>query len=228
MKRLIYIVVALLASLVARAQAFLPTDPIGTVLQYEVTKNDTVSNRYYVLKALKKSPEGVWMEIEIKDKLKDKGVIMKLLYKPTSLSMDIGRLVMDAIQMDEEAASQIKASTDGELLSIPLQSSSNKLPLESAKMSMKVSRIITVGIQMAWKQKEIVGQETLILPAGRYETFVLRGRLRMTAGVGFLKKGTNIDFTFWIAPGVGVVKHERKIKDAKETFSLVKKTLPQS
>lgn len=226
MKRLIYIVAALLVTLVSSAQAFLPTDPIGTVLQYEVTKNDTVSNRYYLLKGLKKSPEGVWMEVEIKNRLNEKeGVIMKLLHKPTSLSMDIWRLVIDAMEK-EDSSKEITTSTSGELLSVPLQYSSKKLPLESAKMSMKVSRIITVGIEMAWKEKEIIGQETLILPAGKYETFVLRGRLRMTAGVGFVKKGVNMEYTFWIAPGIGVVKHERKMKDHKETFRLAKKILP--
>ncbi|MDD7438455.1 MAG: hypothetical protein PUK66_06465 [Bacteroidales bacterium] len=227
MQRLLYLFVALFVSALSSAQAFLPTDPIGTVLQYEVTKKDTVEHYYFVLKGIEKRSDSIWMEIEQKNKLKEKGVIMKLLYKPTSLSMDIGRFMIDAIEMGKDAASEISASVSGESLSIPLQYSSEKLPLETSKISMKVSRIVTVSIQMGWKEKKIVGWETLDLPSGKYETFLVRGRVHISAGVSILKKNININYIFWIAPRIGVVKYQREVSDEKNTYYLSQKTLPQ-
>ncbi|WP_018359260.1 hypothetical protein [Porphyromonas levii] len=231
MRKFIYAIMGLFISLASSAQAFLPTDPIGTTLQYEVTKRDTVTNSYYVLKGLKKSPQGLWMEVEIEGSLKDKKgerVVLKILHKPNALAMDIGRLITDAIEMDKEAAEKLQASAKGELLSIPLQNTNDKLPLEKSKIYIKVSRIITVSINMGWKEKAIVGRETLDLPIGKYETFVMKGRVHVDFGIGILRKGIDINYTFWIAPGVGVVKYERKAMDSKETCRLVKKILPQS
>lgn len=221
------LVLALFVSLASHAQAFLPTDPNGTTLKYEVNKGDTVIHQYYVLKGMERRPEGTWMEVEVKEKLKSKGFPIKILHKPTSLSMDVGGIVVDAIEMEEDDAEQIKVSSDGELLSIPLQYSEGKLPLEVSNITLKVSNLLSVGVLASWKEKEIVGRETLELPSGKYETFELQGRVRFLVRWAIFKKGFNLHYTFWIAPGVGVVQFERKMLGSRHVYRLVEKSYPK-
>lgn len=227
MKRYIYILIALFFSLTSNAQAFLTTDPNGTILQYEVNDGDTVVNRYYVLRGMERRPEGIWMEVEIKKSLKQKGVLMKLLHNQTSLSMDIGGLLVDIMDMDEDVTEELRDNSNGELLSIPLQHREGKLPLESFDVSLRISRFLKVGAKIGWKEKEIVGRETLELPLGKYDTFKLKGQVRAEAKFALLKKGVNLKYVFWIAPGIGVVQFERNALDSREVYRLVKKIYPQ-
>lgn len=84
-----------------------------------------------------------------------------------------------------------------------------------------------VGAKIGWKEKEIVGRETLELPLGKYDTFKLKGQVRAEAKFALLKKGVNLKYVFWIAPGIGVVQFERNVLDSREVYRLVKKIYPQ-
>lgn len=225
MRKLITLLLAFNIVSVAYAQAFLPEDSIGTLLEYEISKNDSVSTVYYKLVGKKTTSDGIWMDVGVREKPTDEGFVIKLLRTPSSISMDFGDMTMTAINLEKEVAKNIKVVSDHKLLSIPLSEAKAHLGNEESQIKCKVASVISVYLNIFWSDKRITGHESIDLPVGEYDTFVVEGKLKLKVKVSFVKRGADIRYKFWIAPGVGVVQYHRITDGRVEKIRLVKKVI---
>lgn len=232
MKKNILLLLALIVTFSAHAQAFRVDDPIGTTLHYGYVdkKGKTISEATFKLVDKEKITEGAVFNILMETVVDGNPaqVKMKMTYTESEIILDKSFIMSNTIMDQALKYKDIRVDASGDNPTIPLNLKvDDELPNYTLSIKIVVPDIV-VTTKASTTQRKIVRKEAVITPAGTFEAFVLEEDVFSTVNI----LGININATgkgkSWVVPGMGIVKQDNANKKGKSTggYQLLKIVKP--
>ncbi|MDN4754197.1 hypothetical protein QYZ87_06610 [Porphyromonadaceae bacterium W3.11] len=207
MKKLFLAILSIIMVQGAMAQIVPAEDPIGTLYTYEVQAAGVKLDQE--IKLIENNGDSFKVEIK-QDMPNNLGVLNYtcnyiiqggMLIQPLA---EMQKLLEE--QMSKLGASGTSVSLDGEPLHIPLNGNiGDEFPLN--KYTTTVSAMgFSQNVDIQTVSNKIIGQETITVPAGTFETIVVEAKGESTVSAMGQTKSGEVLYKFWIIPGRGVAK----------------------